>query len=155
MFNLFTCPSCHRDICPCTCQSTLPPTGKRGGFHKFDKCIRSDASPHRWQIQWTWQGSQSPWPWSSAEPASCPSCSPLKISHLKKSRRTFDTLSHTGCFFNWYPPKKLTCGKPRFNRWIYVGVDWPRYTFRVRTQPRLTFLYLELLGGVPVKKHSV
>ena len=70
-FSLSTCPSCHRGICPCTCQSTLP-LAEEKKFHIIDICSVPHI-PHKWQTQWTLQGSQSPLPWSSGEPERYPS----------------------------------------------------------------------------------
>ena len=57
-------------------------------------------------------------------------------------------------FSHRYSPKKLKYGKPRLGEstWSQIGLDTPNLAQIHLTQPRLTFLYLELLGGVPVKK---
>ena len=52
-------------------------------------------------------------------------------------------------FFHWYPPKKLKYGKPRLGEstLTQIGQDTPNLA-------QINFLYLELLGGGPVKKKT-
>ena len=61
-------------------------------------------------------------------------------------QETFDT----GCFFHWYPLKKLKYGKPRLGEstLTQIGLDTPNLA-------QINFFYLELLGGVPVKKNTL
>ena len=47
------------------------------------------------------------------------------LSDRQKCKKHY--LKDTGCFFHWYPPKKLKYGKPRLgvSRPIYINVDSP------------------------------
>ena len=92
--------------------------------------------------------------WLLDEPPAPPALS--TAYHLPSIQRVFFSLApsiqRVIFVFTGYPPKKIKYGKPRLGEstLTQIGLDTPNLT-----QPRLTFLYLELLGGVPVKKNTL
>ena len=54
----------------------------------------------------------------------------------------------TGCFFHWYPPKKLKYGKPRLGKSTLtkIGLDTPNLA-------KINFSVL--LGRAPVRKNTL
>ena len=62
-------------------------------------------------------------------------------------QQTLCKIQHTGCFFNWYPPKKLKYRKPRLGEstLTLIGLDTPNIAL-------INLFVLRIFRGVPVKK---